>query len=348
MSKQQLINLINTMDDGEANKIMNIFTHPTKDISNTNYTLIHDVDQILKFENILQEILNESLEKDIYKNIAQILDKIKESNIETITNELHDILDEKNIFRCKKPVILINMACRDKYAEQKYADYKCKSLDTFFSRKLYSTHDCLLTIIQKLEIKTDCYKHKLIHKQTNEITYVPMEQESLSIYICVNPLDQILAFNAQYETYMKLLLKNNIDQIGDKFDTDFYSHLHKSQQYKATVELDVDTKDKLILNKLFELCPTSKSNIYFIVETRNGYHYVYKKKDFPTDLYKILINDKNIKPSENRLFHFIEKNKIGVNTEKTYVSIRGDTCTPVPGTYHGGFKCRFVDVTDIC
>ena len=163
-----------------------------------------------------------------------------------------------------------------------------------------------------------------------------MDSDCLAIYLTLNPRDQIKALNLFYNQTIDSIIEQNYDAIPKKFDSAFYTSLMNTPSKKILIELDVDTKDKYILNKMCDICPPIKDNIYFIVETHGGYHIVYKKIDVQSSMQ--LIYKTFMKES---MFDYIEKNRLGNDEKKKYVSVMNEPCLPVPGTFQGSFPVRF-------
>lgn len=267
-------------------------------------SLIHDENQVSKFEEICRLLLNA------------------------------DVITNKFI----RPSMLINLSFRTKYMTQDDFVIKDKAnfgnIDKFFIRKLFTKDTNLIDMIKRLEVKEGCYKHYTKDKKESMI----MKSHALSVYICLNPRDQIKALNSQHADIMNLILDRNHDAISKKIDQDFYSYFHKSTPFKYFIELDIDTKDKKILNRMAELCPEIKDNLEYIVETKNGYHVLFQKEKVKLIIQKFY--EVFMKSSQ---FNYIEKDRFGNDCKKKYVSVQNDTCLPIVGTYQGGFPVRFVD-----
>ncbi len=274
--------------------------------------LIHDVSQIKRFEEICQKVLQST--------------------------------------PFVRPAMLINLSVRSKYenTDDRMTNVSGKNLNGFFQRKLYTKGNNLANMIGRLEVKHGLYLHKLIPKglsrinnsEIGEVEEIPMDNNMLSVYFCINPRDQVLALHKQYTHVMNLMLKagDKDSDLPKKFDSDFLTHIHKCDFYKVYIDVDIDTKDKDIIKKIFELCPDTK-NVDFAIETRGGYHFIFRKENFPKEFYRQVVQYKG--------FEYEEVNRIGKNVLKKYVDVNSDVCIPVPGTYQGGFPVNFIRLEDL-
>lgn len=244
--------------------------------SNTDQyvTLIHDEKQIMQFNEICNNLLIMSVDKE-----------------------------NKDFTSCKNPAILLNLGARYKYLAELIPGIGSNAYDQYFLRKLITKDTDLLKTVRQLEVKKECYTYKC--KVGDKVEHKPYDSNTLAVYISLNPRDQVKALHKQYSTIMTMLLDGYLDQwTNKKFDNNFYTQLHSTPQCRILIELDIDTKDKKIINRLFEICPETKTNIFFAIETHGGYHFVYYKNKLPKDLHQKLEKETS--------FNYTEDSRTGI------------------------------------
>jgi len=100
------------------------------------------------------------------------------------------------------------------------------------------------------------------------------------------------------------------------FKTSWLSEIHRSNAgHPPYFQIDVDVKDEELLEKI-----TRKVNpVEAIIETKNGYHIIYK-------------NERKLKAVAHKEFGVF----------KPDVEIQSEVMTPLPGTLQGGFKVKMI------
>ena len=103
------------------------------------------------------------------------------------------------------------------------------------------------------------------------------------------------------------------------------------------MQIDLDTKDPIKLQETRVILQKTGvlERIIFTVETKNGYHIIYKKSD--------AIDNKAL--HEHKLSTTVKKTARNGDTTIDYLfSITNQPLVVVPGTYQGGFQARFANV----
>jgi hypothetical protein len=171
-------------------------------------------------------------------------------------------------------------------------------------------------------------------------------QDSLVIYCCINPRSMIkgyMDFKSKVEKSIEQIMvygSNSSLNIFKKLETKLKSSIHASIAEKKYIELDVDTKDEEKVKRVWEIIHEHKleKSTICTIETRGGYHIVFDNislgKIGRTKLWKEFNSDE---------WKYEGENVKGMKIIKLYVELRNDPTQPVPGTYQGGFKVRFVD-----
>jgi hypothetical protein len=257
--------------------VLQIQSLPTT--NETGVTLIHDVEELKRFDKLCQNILSRS--------------------------------------STLMPSLLINLSVRTKYM----SDTKAKAMNGFFVRKILTLNKDLSRLIRNLEIKTP-YQF-----DDREI-----ENSALSVYICMNPRDQVRGLHDLYKHTMDAIITKS--ELPKAMDSEFYSTLHQSQQERQFVEIDIDTTDMSIIQRFINKCPEVLTNVDFIIRTRSGFHFVYRKDLFPLNVYQITRLEE---------FKYNENSRDGKSIPKHYMDVRSDVTFPVPGTFQGGFPVRIVN-----
>lgn len=169
----------------------------------------------------------------------------------------------------------------------------------------------------------------------------------LVAYMSMNPRDQVQALVDFHHRMVSSVLTGAV--VPTRLDHEFVHAVHKSKASRLFVEIDVDTKDPATIGMFLAevqarvarppevveagAAPQILRLAAFIVETRGGYHIVYRKADFPPDMYKVCMDPK---------FDYLELARDGCAVKKKYFDIRGDVCVPIPGTLQGGFPVRML------
>lgn len=297
---------------------MNRDPHTRSDTpANTTMTgiyLIHDIEAVKQFEVLCQE----SLAASKMRRPALLL------NLSVRTKYMTDSKSKAmNGFFARKLLLPLSRATPsvdDARDEAKHAgDGSCNETVTTASSPPARLHKGLVYLVRQWEIRD----HYIFDGRR-------VDNNTLSVYCCLNARDQVRALHDLYKKVMDGLITQS--ELPRAIDSDLYSHFHTSQHDKTWIEIDVDTKDVSIIKRFIAYCPEMLSQSHFIVETRGGYHFVYQKDKFPRDIYKVTSLSE---------FRYTESARDGKPVQKQYFDIRSDVCLPVPGTTQGGFYTRF-------
>lgn len=142
----------------------------------------------------------------------------------------------------------------------------------------------------------------------------PVPQESLALYVTVNPRD---LWKATLKSIGKLASVLECSGKNSNPHQEVMSEIQKCSGNRKFILFDLDTKDKASLDKCIELCEGNCD----ITETRRGYHiFVYKDK---CDTF-----------SEKLWYPQMQK----------LCDVTGDGMTPPWGTYQGGWEVKPYDI----
>lgn len=215
----------------------------------------------------------------------------------------------------KRNVYMMYLAARRKYMLQ----YTCNQ--TCFCRTIINHKNSLVNAINRYNIQD-----------------IPIK--ALVFYCLLNPRSMIKAWGMM-DRLMNSKLENELlhsqQQDFTCIESEFKSCVHKSIAEKLYIELDIDTKDVLIIQKINKNLKPIKQYVSCVIETHGGYH--------------VVINAKIPKELKNRLwkifsdqeYMFKDYNVTGQLIDKKYIDLRNDPSPPIPGTVQGGFNVRFVD-----
>lgn len=219
-----------------------------------------------------------------------------------------------------RQALIISLSSR-----QKYVDEKIKYKNLFYNKSIYLKDDSLVKITNKVV--------------NTPIIIEDLQEEAKSVYIVFNPRNQIIALKNFYSDVINDYLNNNINNIPLNFQSKYISYLHKTKNGKLYVEIDIDTKDTILLKKFIEKVGNEIiESVYFIIETKNGYHFIYRCNTLPKDTYKV-VNDSE--------FQYNTMTRDNKPIKQSYFTIRGDVCFPLPGTYQAGnFPVKLIEKED--
>ena len=149
-------------------------------------------------------------------------------------------------------------------------------------------------------------------------------EEAFGVYVLLDPRDTIYAWIKFQEETNKLFYQafkgdNSAIHQFKKLDIRWFSALHRSTSRKIYWLIDVDTKDKNLLNFLTN---SLEDSVVWISETKNGYHLI------------VLRN------SESARILFRER----VVEKVTDIEVLKQPLTPIPGTLQGGNLVRPVKI----
>jgi hypothetical protein len=240
-----------------------------------------------------------------------------------------------------RPALVVCLFTRSKYeSEEAKAG---KSLHAMLGQELYTPRSELDNILHRFTRpkKIDgssgwTYRGQKNDGSSSDAAPRQVPEGTLVAYMNMNPRDQIEPLIELNRQIMSAILTGA--RVPERLDYEFIHSVHRGKQIKICVEIDADTKDPEVIRNFFKAALQCKfpllSLIWFTVETRGGYHFVFCKHDFPSDLYKICALPE---------FAYSEKARDGKLVAKKYFDIRGDVCVPIPGTVQGGFPVRMID-----
>ena len=173
----------------------------------------------------------------------------------------------------------------------------------------------------------------------------PYPNGTMTVYCPLNPRSSVMAYEHLTGYFTSLFVKSSIkpeeNQSVKNIVSVVKSGLQKAIPKSLFYELDIDTKDPVLLTKIHSVIKSQTRGtdaIVCIIETKNGFHVVFKCDKF----------SKYVKSAYGKVFmhsewEFEDIDSDGNYCTKRYVEIRTDAAPPVPGTFQAGFKVRFVE-----
>jgi len=220
-------------------------------------------------------------------------------------------------------VLYLYLASRRKYCPDMKKDKTC------FEKKLLTEFD-------------GDYLCKMIRRYEALVPIHIVPKESLVVYCAINPrsaLKGATKLQNKISTYLEDYILNNQNSLSlRKIESIYKSCVHSSVAERRYIELDIDTKDEKVIEKVKQFL-TSDYLSYLVctIETHGGYHVVFKDMD------KIL-KQRMYRHFTSKLYKFQGTNIKGKSITKSYVDVRSDPAQPIPGTIQGGFNVRFCDL----
>ncbi len=189
---------------------------------------------------------------------------------------------------------------------------------TEFGMKLVSPRTSLLNEIKRLEVKPELYV----------VQNSQLKEEDLNTTITMNPRSQI---SAAFEV-SRICQNTLINSVPLNTDLDMLllvSLLKAPEEEMFNVAI-VRTKDVKVLNWMVKTCP-SLAKAKFTVETEKGYYVAFQPR---LEINQALCDFG---------YDFDTHNKIGIQSCNSYFTPSKNNQIPIPGTFHFGFPCSFVE-----
>lgn len=196
--------------------------------------------------------------------------------------------------------------CRSKYTRREDGTNPLTHIksDKAQLKRFTSDKERMFEKIKQLEVEFGAYTQKS----------TPVPQESLALYITVNPRDM---YKATVNTMVKLAHSIRDQNVMMNPHQEALSEIQKAKSKTYYVDVDFDDKDyPLEAIERMTTYATLNRNSFTILETRGGYHIL------------------------------VDPSKVGENARKTWyqqikswkeVDQMGDCMIPVPGCTQGGF-----------
>ena len=162
----------------------------------------------------------------------------------------------------------------------------------------------------------------------------PISNDALALYAFIDPKDTVKALSATLNECVEKM--SNGESVPNAFNL-YKDQINKSkapptaEQYR---QIDLDTKDSKHIETVKELLVKTGVKVLMAVETRGGYHLVYKPDRSINN--KLLYEFK-----ETTKFETLDRN--GKPVKDHWFSITNSPMVIVPGTYQGGFKTLIVE-----
>ena len=181
--------------------------------------------------------------------------------------------------------------------------------------------DIFLSLISRYECRVGSYTHT---RGT-----APMSDKSLAMYMTLDAKSIIHGLHKTAAHFYELSLSGqNGEDAGTQFtERILHSNIHKSdaQGGDRYYDIDIDTKDPTLLEKVGTLLSPYRHIIKMAIETRGGYHVVLERRRGGVSI--------------KSLYYY--------SRDSNVVEIKRDSMIPIPGTMQGGFPVRLISPNDI-
>lgn len=234
--------------------------------------------------------------------------------------------------QCPNTFRVISLFSRQKYSSDVRSGHS-ELLETRILR-VEDSLDTFVALVQRFEGPLGSYFHK---------DGKSVDNETLCVYLSLNPVCAIDVWQNLTKTFIdktrdSLVCKNPVC-FTDLTDSLRYS-LFKSKTENYYRELDVDTKDPILIERVWCAIKPLIEKVFKIVETNGGYHIIFAKLSRADEkLLGNLFYGKNLAK-----WNYIGTDCNGKPLEKRIVEITSDPCVPIPGTIQGGFQVREIQV----
>lgn len=173
--------------------------------------------------------------------------------------------------------------------------------------------------IKKLNVPMGCYRDG-----DNDIP-----NNSLIIYGYIVPKDPVLALNRTMTKYLEDMRISRNTKIHKLYNSEILRSDIKGNG--AHTIIDLDTKDDTNIQKTKQILQQANVLPFIVicVETKNGYHIVFKKD---------VTIDRKMLHDFKKETEFDKKSNDGKNIKDYWFSISRANMIVLPGTYQGGFK----------
>ena len=254
---------------------------PSKPIVAERYELIHDIDQVRKFERLFYAPSTDS-------------------------------------------TFVIYLAARKKWDARMR---KNKGLPCFRRRQIhYASPDSSARLeyeVQSYMVPMGTYR---IYQEGDEDE--ELRTESMAIYASLNPRDTAKAAAELFST-MSTQLTGHASGSGDlqTFARVAARHMNHLCKYgiRKFIGIDLDTKDRDTFSQVIADLK-ARVIIYAVIETHGGYHIILAKRELD-----------QASKADQRFIYTVLREREAIDV------ISNDLFSPMPGTYQGGHRVRFVD-----
>lgn len=240
----------------------------------------------------------------------------------------------------------------DKEEVKKFAEYalgQLKGIDgscicvTLFSRRKYNPElprgeYILKRLFFDNSKDPDIFYRELLKLHVPYGCYDPpqINQESLCIYCMLRPKDQIKPLSKILnECIDSLVAKEDLPRnIIGKYHCEIGKSDYNVKNSQKLVQIDVDSKDPVFLEKFKTVLKECNIIINLAVETKNGFHLVFRKNE-NCDMAKL--HKYKLETS------FVKKNREGKDMTDYLFNTTNEPSVIIPGTYQGGYRAHYVD-----
>jgi hypothetical protein len=221
-------------------------------------------------------------------------------------------------------VYVILKAFRAKYSKD---NLNIRTSDSMFARKI---------------IKKDDYNKFLKSiKQYNCEIDEEFPAECGILYATLNPRSTFKALTEFTEKMNKWMYNTITTKTMDKsiknIDSMIKSCIQNQSHQQRYIQLDLDIKDDTYISMVKEFCEENNITPKCVIETHGGFHYIIDSMKLSNK------QKKEIFTGRLKLLQYVGLDRNGKEITKNVIDIiSNNPMSPIPGTYQGGFKVRFV------
>lgn len=239
----------------------------------------------------------------------------------------------------KDEVYFISLSARNKYLSVEERQEYSLGQTEMFGREIAQTKEKLSTyIMKKLESNLFC-------KTTRNGKAIP--EKSLVVYCNINPSSMVKAYY-QFQNEMNrqvseitIALQNgkapNYSFVNIQ-TRELMNCIQKSTGTKHYIDIDCDTKEIEIFSYIKEAL-TKVGILFYIIETKGGYHFLLKKETFP-----LKFNLNNILLEASARLEDLYSQKIETDIKIPEIIINSNAMVPVPGTMQSDFLVKILNI----
>jgi len=245
-------------------------------------------------------------------------------------NKFIDLLPELQ----NDEVYFISLSARNKYLSKEEREHYSLGQTEMFGREIAQSKEKLETYtIKKLE-------SLLEFKTTRNGMLIP--EKSLVVYMNINPSSMVKAYmqfqkemsNQISEITSALMNGKNPNYSFVNIQTrELMNCIQKSSSRKEFIDIDCDTKEKQVIEYLYDSL-AENGILFYLIETKGGLHFLIKKDTIPK-----FVNKYCVVRSFN-IMNIINKAKELSEIKDVEIMINNNAMVPVPGTMQSDFLVK--------
>lgn len=210
-------------------------------------------------------------------------------------------------------------------ARKKYCEVISSSLEVV-NRDIIRSNDTnkIIRKFRKMSVVKDLYTDK-------KEDIIPMD--AFALYVLPEPRSTLKGYKEFNKNINEWIYSDLLGAIKNleyyrNIDTKMFSAIHKSKSRSCYFIFDIDLKDGELLSNFYSTLldnQIKEESIKWISDTRGGYHIILERNE-STGTFVHLFKTGRIKMHK----------PLDISFTNTYIELRKETMTPVPGCLQGG------------